>query len=136
MGAPKGTIVPRGEDGQGVAARMTRHRFRAIVDDVLSGLLGPGAAVDGKGRDLVTRLRNECLSDDRTSTAALEALLRLVPADTAAPAGPGLGNVNIAALYLQAVQAAQPAPVVIEHEPAGYNAGIQGNKSLILLDDW
>lgn len=135
MAAPKGTIVPRGEDGHGVAARVTRHRFRAIVDDVLSGLLGAGAAVDAKGDDLVTRLRRECLSADRTSTAALEALLRLVPADTAASAPAG-ASINFNALYLQATQMAQPPAIDHEAQSPGYIAGTEAPKPLETLNDW
>lgn len=132
MGNPKGMPVPRGEDSQGVAARVTRHRFRAIVDDVLAGLLGPGARCDASGRDLVTRLQDECLAADRTSTAALEALLKLVPPDTASSAPSTAINFN--SLYHLAVQQAQPA--TIEHEAAGYIAGTDPSKPLITIEEW
>lgn len=132
MGNPKGTAVTSAADSHGVAARMTRHRFRAIVDDVLAGLLGPGARVDATGRDLVTRLQDECLSADRTSTAALEALLRLVPPDTASSAPATAINFN--SLYHLAVQQAQPA--TIEHEAAGYNAGTEPANPLITIEEW
>lgn len=140
MAAPKGTLVPQGDHG--VAVRTTRHRFRAIVDEVLGGLLGPGAKRDASGRDLVTRLQDECLSDTRPSSAALGDLLKLVPVDAGAP-GPAAGNVNIGALYLQAMQQAQPPlmagelPVVdVTPEASGYIEGTCNDRSLITLNDW
>lgn len=133
MGNAKGTAVTSAADGHGVAARVTRHRFRAIVDDVLAGLLGPGARVDAKGRDLVTRLQDECLSDDRTSSAALAELLRLVPVDTAASAPTAAINFNN--LYHLAVQQAQPVPLVVIDEP-GYIEGTAVDKPLITQEEW
>lgn len=147
MAAPKGTIVPQGDHG--VAARVTRHRFRAIVDEVLAGLLGPGAKRDAGGRDLVERLQAECLSDTRPSSAALGDLLKLVPVDTVAPGSTAGGMVaNIGALYLQALQAPVQvaAPLIVgelpvidvtpEPEPAGYIEGTAVDKPLITLNEW
>lgn len=131
MAAPKGNIVPT---GTAVAAgRATRHRIRALLDEALAGVAGPGATVrHSSGASMIERIQLALLEAPVATLAAIEKLLPVDPdeAKTGAP-----GSLNIGALYLQAVQQAQPAPLVIEHDP-GYIAGTGSGKPLITLNDW
>lgn len=94
---------------------VTRNRIRALLDDALAGLTGAKARRDEHGRDLVERIQDTILANPLAALAELE---KLLPRDPSA-ASPSVLNVN--ALYLAAVQAAQPvAPLalpVIDVEP-------------------
>lgn len=130
MAAPKGNIVPSGTAV--VAGRNTRHRIRALIDEALAGVTGDAPVRHASGATLIERIQLALLEAPVATLAALEKLLPPDPDETKAASG----GINIGALYLQAVQQAQP--VVIEHEAqaSGYIAGTDQAKPLIAHNEW
>lgn len=114
-----------------VAGRNTRHRIRALLDEALAGVTSAEPLRHASGATLVERIQLALLEAPVETLAAIEKLLPRDP-DEAKAAAPG--SVNIGALYLAAVQSAQP--LTIEHEAAGYNAGTEPSKPLITIEEW